>query len=159
MSKKDVWLNEIYSQTFRKRISSRSINSANRVTSSTVCRTLVRLATDWINDSRKPIKRDFFIPKIGLSESCQKKTEFLHFLETHKTIGNIGGRGGIRTHDRIAPTPDFESGAFNHSATLPAESVLIKTSKLRAVNLNPVNNPRLTIPRRFSNVVTRSIKN
>ena len=33
-----------------------------------------------------------------------------------------GGRGGIRTHVRIAPKPDFESGAFNHSATLPAGS-------------------------------------
>ncbi len=31
----------------------------------------------------------------------------------------FGGRGGIRTHVRIAPKPDFESGAFNHSATLP----------------------------------------
>ena len=35
-----------------------------------------------------------------------------------RALGN-GGRGGIRTHGRIAPTPDFESGAFNHSATLP----------------------------------------
>ena len=33
-----------------------------------------------------------------------------------------GGRGGIRTHVRIAPKPDFESGAFNHSATLPFEA-------------------------------------
>ena len=32
---------------------------------------------------------------------------------------NIGGRGGIRTPDTVARTPDFESGAFNHSATLP----------------------------------------
>jgi hypothetical protein len=31
-----------------------------------------------------------------------------------------GGRGGIRTPGRIAPTSDFESDAFNHSATLPA---------------------------------------
>src|SRR2546423_15044520 len=31
-----------------------------------------------------------------------------------------GGRERIRTSGRIAPTPDFESGAFNHSATLPA---------------------------------------
>ena len=30
-----------------------------------------------------------------------------------------GGRGGIRTHGTVARTPDFESGAFNHSATLP----------------------------------------
>jgi integrase len=57
-----------------------------------------------------------------LSESCQKKTgffEFFYFGETHKTIVNIGGRGGIRTHGRVTPTPDFESGAFSHSATLP----------------------------------------
>ena len=30
-----------------------------------------------------------------------------------------GGRGGIRTHGWVTPSPDFESGAFNHSATLP----------------------------------------
>ena len=38
----------------------------------------------------------------------------------------IGGRGGIRTHGRVAPTPDFESGAFNHSATLPSEAECLK---------------------------------
>ena len=32
----------------------------------------------------------------------------------------IGGEGGIRTHGRVAPTPDFESGTFDHSATSPA---------------------------------------
>ena len=31
-----------------------------------------------------------------------------------------GGRGGIRTHGTVARTSDFESGAFNHSATLPS---------------------------------------
>ena len=30
-----------------------------------------------------------------------------------------GGEGGIRTHGRLAPTPDFESGTFDHSATSP----------------------------------------
>src|SRR5258706_16130684 len=30
-----------------------------------------------------------------------------------------GGRGGIRTPGTVTRTPDFESGAFNHSATLP----------------------------------------
>jgi hypothetical protein len=30
-----------------------------------------------------------------------------------------GGEGGIRTHVRVAPKPDFESGAFDHSATSP----------------------------------------
>ena len=30
-----------------------------------------------------------------------------------------GGEGGIRTHGGFAPTPDFESGTFDHSATSP----------------------------------------
>ena len=30
-----------------------------------------------------------------------------------------GGRGGIRTHGGVAPTPVFKTGALNHSATLP----------------------------------------
>ena len=30
-----------------------------------------------------------------------------------------GGEGGIRTHGGLAPTPDFESGTFDHSATSP----------------------------------------
>ena len=33
----------------------------------------------------------------------------------------FGGEGGIRTHGRLAPTPDFESGTFDHSATSPLE--------------------------------------
>ena len=31
----------------------------------------------------------------------------------------IGGQGEIRTHDTLARIPDFESGAFDHSATCP----------------------------------------
>ena len=34
-------------------------------------------------------------------------------------MSKSGGRGGIRTHGRFDPTLDFESSAFNHSATLP----------------------------------------
>ncbi len=34
--------------------------------------------------------------------------------------GAFGGEGGIRTHGGFAPTPDFESGTFDHSATSPA---------------------------------------
>ena len=30
-----------------------------------------------------------------------------------------GGWGGIRTHEGLAPLPDFKSGAFNRSATHP----------------------------------------
>ena len=36
-----------------------------------------------------------------------------------KEIINNGGRGGIRTHGTVTRTSDFESDAFNHSATLP----------------------------------------
>src|SRR5215467_6386447 len=31
-----------------------------------------------------------------------------------------GGRGEIRTHERLATLPVFKTGALNHSATLPA---------------------------------------
>ena len=36
-------------------------------------------------------------------------------------ITDCGGSGEIRTHDRVAPTPVFKTGAFNRSATLPIE--------------------------------------
>ena len=32
----------------------------------------------------------------------------------------IGGEGGIRTHDPLAGTPVFKTGAFNRSATSPS---------------------------------------
>ena len=35
----------------------------------------------------------------------------------------IGGEGGIRTHGGFAPTPDFESGTFDHSATSPVRAI------------------------------------
>ena len=36
---------------------------------------------------------------------------------------NSGGEGGIRTHGGFAPTPDFESGTFDHSATSPVRAI------------------------------------
>ncbi len=47
----------------------------------------------------------------------------------HKQI--LGGEGGIRTHGRHTPTPDFESGTFDHSATSP-------NPQLYCVSLNSV---------------------
>ena len=35
-------------------------------------------------------------------------------------VYEVGGRERIRTSGSLATTSDFESGAFNHSATLPA---------------------------------------
>jgi len=37
----------------------------------------------------------------------------------------VGGEGGIRTLGRFDPTPDFESGTFDHSATSPNREVII----------------------------------
>ena len=33
-----------------------------------------------------------------------------------------GGKGEIRTHERLAPLPVFKTGAFNRSATLPIKN-------------------------------------
>ena len=38
--------------------------------------------------------------------------------------GNIGGRGGIRTHEGRKPLPVFKTGAFNRSATRPLKTPL-----------------------------------
>ena len=48
-----------------------------------------------------------------------------------------GGEGGIRTLGCLSTTSDFESGAFNHSATLPAVSyLLIATEPRLAIGLS-----------------------
>ena len=41
--------------------------------------------------------------------------------ERGRTTANegIGGRGGIRTHEGLAPLAVFKTAALNHSATLP----------------------------------------
>jgi hypothetical protein len=36
-----------------------------------------------------------------------------------KTNEGAGGRGGIRTHEGLAPLAVFKTAALNHSATLP----------------------------------------
>tara|TARA_A100001015_G_scaffold103474_1_gene114861 strand:+ start:3162 stop:3374 length:213 start_codon:yes stop_codon:yes gene_type:complete len=35
----------------------------------------------------------------------------------------VGGGGGIRTPERVAPLPVFKTGAFNHSATPPKPQI------------------------------------
>ena len=39
-----------------------------------------------------------------------------------------GGRGGIRTHGELAPSPVFKTGSLNHSDTLPAAPFAEKES-------------------------------
>lgn len=53
-------------------------------------------------------------------------TELEKYKPAAKLDGKIliGGRGGIRTHGEVAPSPVFKTGAFDHSATLPRETVI-----------------------------------
>ncbi len=57
----------------------------------------------------------------------KNKKGLLLFFE-QKTIIFTGGEGGIRTLGRVAPTPDFESGTFDHSATSPASMRFVETA-------------------------------
>ena len=44
--------------------------------------------------------------------------------QTHPALSartRLGGRGGIRTHERVAPLAVFKTAAFVRSATLPEE--------------------------------------
>ena len=48
---------------------------------------------------------------------------FSAYIDLRKSLILSGGRGGIRTHGALTGTPDFESGTFDHSATLPSDRV------------------------------------
>ena len=47
---------------------------------------------------------------------------FTALLRNPSKFEVLGGQGGIRTHGGFAPTPDFESGTFDHSATCPVST-------------------------------------
>ena len=54
----------------------------------------------------------------------------------------IGGWGGIRTHEGLAPLPVFKTGAFNRSATYPIRyPLLAMQSKIIASPDDPDNAP------------------
>jgi hypothetical protein len=80
------------------------------------------------------------------SNSYPKTAIFVHFV-CNKTATNQqntlpvvlwslrnslseSGRGGIRTHGTVIRTPDFESGTFDHSATLPSDRVEENSGKI-----------------------------
>src|ERR1035438_7044554 len=86
------------------------------------------------------------------------------YPQTAQAVGGqqvVGGRGGIRTHVRIAPKPDFESGAFNHSATLPLRRRRLnqKFARGKSYSSGCLRNWYLTIYRRFINVASRKTNN
>ena len=43
----------------------------------------------------------------------------MKFLSCSKITHFNGGEGGIRTHERVAPSLVFKTSAFNRSATSP----------------------------------------
>ena len=48
-----------------------------------------------------------------------------------------GGEGGIRTLGRFDPTPDFESGTFDHSATSPnRETIIASDIQIHTVDID-----------------------
>jgi len=64
---------------------------------------------------------------IILREDSYKTTSIRMLSEMPEKIGeteyavyeNLGGEGGIRTLDRVAPVPPFQGGDLNHSSTSP----------------------------------------
>ena len=51
-------------------------------------------------------------------------------MDLRKSLRLSLGRGGIRTHGTVTRTPDFESGTFDHSATLPSDRVEENSGKM-----------------------------
>ncbi len=83
-----------------------------------------------------------YIPHVGMSDFCLPGLHALSFMlccsqftvhtprftvhapPTKKLPSGsflVGGEGGIRTHGRLAPSPHFECGPFDHSGTSPKQ--------------------------------------
>src|SRR4030067_1597662 len=62
----------------------------------------------------------------------------------------FGGEGGIRAHCRLAPTPDFESGTFDHSATSPAARIVTETHGLLDENFTLGQTVAMPITRKMA---------
>ena len=56
-----------------------------------------------------------------------KHGDFLDCGERWRRSTNepTGGRGGIRTHEGLAPLAVFKTAALNHSATLPRVEIIM----------------------------------
>jgi glycosyltransferase involved in cell wall biosynthesis len=67
----------------------------------------------------KAIERGTVIASRYSWESCAEKTLAVYREVLGEPSENYGGEGEIRTPGTLTSTSDFESGAFNHSATSP----------------------------------------
>ena len=68
--------------------------------------------------SNRPRLMNYFITFVIRNETVRSST---CISESPTKSCAHTGRGGIRTHGPIARSPDFESGTFDHSATLPSD--------------------------------------
>src|SRR5258706_15718241 len=64
-----------------------------------------------------------------------------------------GGQGGIRTPGTVTRTPHFECGAFDHSATCPAQTQILKTARKRNVAVGPITLRRRAVRARTAHPV------
>ncbi len=112
-----------------------------------------------------PLLGFFVQPFRGLRSDLHRHHWILYCSRSQIDGGRalIGGEGGIRTPDRLAPMPHFECGAFNHSATSP-EGAMVGAGplwlgaligedggpdKARGAKIRPVFRPDPTMSRRW----------
>ena len=81
----------------------------------------------------------------NLAVSAVHRTHIAHISALHTLkqnysyilqyiTGLYGGEGGIRTHGGVAPTPHFECGTFDHSATSPRIVVAAYWASRRSIS-------------------------
>src|SRR6267378_8312541 len=86
-----------------------------------VCRTRQNAQpSSYPNSSLKTV---IFVHFRGDQKVTKTATQPAELLWSLRNSFSESGRGGIRTHGPIARSPDFESGTFDHSATLPSDRV------------------------------------
>jgi hypothetical protein len=69
------------------------------------------------------LKTVIFVHSRGDQKVIKTATHHDELLLSLRNSFSESGRGGIRTHGALTGTPDFESGTFDHSATLPSDRV------------------------------------
>ena len=76
-----------------------------------------------LGNTRENGVRTLAITRVARSAAITKRRLHVRQYGPNYLKGNkSGGRGEIRTHERLATVPVFKTGALNHSATLPCLS-------------------------------------
>jgi hypothetical protein len=70
---------------------------------------------------------------------------------------HIGGEGGIRTPDTVARMPHFECGAFDHSATSPACSLVAPALNMRGAGAQVETKGSRALRRRAEKIPSKGL--